>query len=203
MTINTTLTSLSQTAANNGPDGAVDAPSTLDDAIRYHGAFIAKIRDDAVAFGLTTASGTATATPAELQAARETFGGVLPGTLIMWGGSSLPTGYLACPAVLTNISRTTYAALFSAIGTAWGAGDGSTTFGMPFFPTGFAPIASTAAGGTSAGLIQDHTHPISAPNAATSVGGTVAGNTGNTGAIQSVTGNNLAAGSYVRMCIKY
>ena len=46
MSINTTLAGLSQNVANNGPDGAVDPPSMLDDAIRYHGAFIAKIRDD-------------------------------------------------------------------------------------------------------------------------------------------------------------
>ena len=30
-----------------------------------------------------------------------------------------------------TISRTTYAKLFAAIGTAWGAGDGSTTFKLP------------------------------------------------------------------------
>ena len=46
MSVNTTLAELSTTPANNGPDGAVDPPSMLDDAIRYHGAFIAKIRDD-------------------------------------------------------------------------------------------------------------------------------------------------------------
>lgn len=45
MSINTTLSGLSQTASLNGPDGAADLPSQYDDAIRYHGAFIAQLRD--------------------------------------------------------------------------------------------------------------------------------------------------------------
>jgi hypothetical protein len=45
MPVNTTLASLSQTASLNGPDGSVDAPSTLDDAIRYALSFIAQLRD--------------------------------------------------------------------------------------------------------------------------------------------------------------
>lgn len=40
-----------------------------------------------------------------------------------------PAGYLLCDG--SAVSRTTYAALFSAIGTAFGAGDGSTTFNLP------------------------------------------------------------------------
>jgi len=47
MAVNTTIASLSQTASANGPDGATDPPSALDDAIRYHGAFIAQLRDGA------------------------------------------------------------------------------------------------------------------------------------------------------------
>lgn len=45
MPINTTIESLSQTPALNGPDGSVDPPSSLDDQQRYHGSFIAKLRD--------------------------------------------------------------------------------------------------------------------------------------------------------------
>ncbi len=43
--------------------------------------------------------------------------------------SSVPAGYLAEDG--SAISRTTYAALFAAIGTTYGAGDGSTTFNLP------------------------------------------------------------------------
>ncbi len=42
---------------------------------------------------------------------------------------TLPTGWLLCDG--SAVSRTAYAALFSAIGTTWGAGDGSTTFNVP------------------------------------------------------------------------
>lgn len=51
------------------------------------------------------------------------------GTMLDFGGTAAPTGYLLCDGA--NVSRTTYAALFTAIGTTWGVGDGSTTFGMP------------------------------------------------------------------------
>lgn len=45
------------------------------------------------------------------------------------GGSAAPSGWLLCYG--QNVSRTTYAALFTAISTTYGAGDGSTTFGLP------------------------------------------------------------------------
>lgn len=49
--------------------------------------------------------------------------------------SAAPIGWLVCPANPVDpralVSRTTFAALFAAIGTAWGRGDGSTTFGLP------------------------------------------------------------------------
>lgn len=52
------------------------------------------------------------------------------GCVINWAGPSAPTGtWLECNG--QNVSRTTYPALFSAIGTTWGAGDGNTTFTMP------------------------------------------------------------------------
>jgi len=43
--------------------------------------------------------------------------------------SSAPAGYLKANGAL--VSRSTYAALFAAIGTTFGAGDGSTTFSIP------------------------------------------------------------------------
>ena len=46
-----------------------------------------------------------------------------------FAGSSVPSGWLAEDG--SAVSRTTYAALFAAIGTTWGAGDGSTTFNLP------------------------------------------------------------------------
>jgi microcystin-dependent protein len=55
--------------------------------------------------------------------------GVPVGTIIAYAGTSAPTGYLDCDGA--NVSRATYSALFSAIGTTWGVGDGVTTFGVP------------------------------------------------------------------------
>lgn len=53
----------------------------------------------------------------------------LPGTVIDFAGAGVLQGYLACDGSL--VSRSTYADLFTAIGTTWGAGDGSTTFALP------------------------------------------------------------------------
>lgn len=52
-----------------------------------------------------------------------------PGTLIHYAGRTVPSGWLICNGA--NVSRTDYAALFAAIGTIYGTGDGSTTFGLP------------------------------------------------------------------------
>ncbi len=51
------------------------------------------------------------------------------GQISMYGGSSAPSGYLLCDG--SAVSRTTYAALFTAISTTFGVGDGSTTFNVP------------------------------------------------------------------------
>ena len=52
-----------------------------------------------------------------------------PGTIILYAGRTVPSGWLICNGA--NVSRTDYAALFAAIGTIYGAGNGSTTFGLP------------------------------------------------------------------------
>lgn len=51
------------------------------------------------------------------------------GMVIMGAWTSCPTGYLAADG--SAVSRTTYSGLFSAIGTTYGSGDGSTTFNLP------------------------------------------------------------------------
>ena len=51
------------------------------------------------------------------------------GQIIYVALSSAPTGYLKANGAA--VSRSTYAALFAAIGTVFGAGDGSTTFNVP------------------------------------------------------------------------
>jgi microcystin-dependent protein len=51
------------------------------------------------------------------------------GSIFPYGAASAPTGYLLCYG--QAISRTTYSGLFSAIGTTYGTGDGSSTFNLP------------------------------------------------------------------------
>lgn len=46
-----------------------------------------------------------------------------------FAGTAAPEGYLMCDG--SAVSRTTYATLFGVIGTAFGAGDGSSTFNLP------------------------------------------------------------------------
>lgn len=130
---------------------------------------------------------------------------VLPGTIIEWSGSSAPAGYLACPLTATNISRTTYAALFAAIGTTWGVGDGSTTFGMPYFPADYAAVQANANVGTnSVGQVIAHTHTTYSlagsfsGSSGTSTGQLGASSTGSTGGAA-----NLAAGIRVLRCVKF
>jgi len=57
--------------------------------------------------------------------------GVPPGVIMAWGGQSadIPAGWMLCDG--TAVSRSLYPALFAAIGTAHGAGNGSTTFHLP------------------------------------------------------------------------
>ena len=61
------------------------------------------------------------------------------GAVMAFAMNVTPTGWMVCNGTLH--SRTTYAALFEAIGTLYGAGDGSTTFALPdlrgYFVRGF------------------------------------------------------------------
>ena len=51
------------------------------------------------------------------------------GMSMLYFGTSAPPGFFICDG--SAVSRTTYADLFSCIGTAFGIGDGSTTFNLP------------------------------------------------------------------------
>ena len=75
------------------------------------------------------------------------------GAVIMFAGASAPSGWLLCNG--QAVSRTTYATLFSAIGTAYGVGDGSTTFNVPNLETKFPRMQAASLGGTGGGT---HTH---------------------------------------------
>lgn len=51
------------------------------------------------------------------------------GSILGFAGASAPTGWVFCDG--TALSRTDYAALYAALGTSFGSGDGSTTFNVP------------------------------------------------------------------------
>ena len=55
--------------------------------------------------------------------------GIKPGMIVPCAGNTVQDGYLLCDG--SAISRTLYPELFAAIGTTYGAGDGSTTFNLP------------------------------------------------------------------------
>lgn len=51
------------------------------------------------------------------------------GSIVAFGGTSAPTGWLLCDG--TAVSRSTYSTLFTAVGESFGQGDNSTTFNVP------------------------------------------------------------------------
>lgn len=59
----------------------------------------------------------------------DTKGACPTGTIVAFAGTTAPPGFLFCDG--SEISRTIYADLFTAVGTAWGQGNGSTTFKLP------------------------------------------------------------------------
>lgn len=73
--------------------------------------------------------------------------GVPPGTMVMWLSDTLPEGWLW--ANDADVSRSTYARLFGVLSTTFGAGDGSTTFGLPDM-RGRAPFGQDDMGGAAA-----------------------------------------------------
>ena len=91
---------------------------------------------------------------------------ILPGTIAYVGMNSTPTGWLKANGAA--VSRTTYAALFSAIGTTYGSGDGSTTFNLPDmrgeFPRGFddgrGVDSGRSIGSSQSHAVESHQHAL-------------------------------------------
>lgn len=90
------------------------------------------------------------------------------GDVKFFAGSAAPAGWLKANGAL--VSRTAYAALFAAIGTTYGAGDGATTFALPDYRGEFLRCADDGRGvdvgrqnGTAQlDALQGHGHNISA-----------------------------------------
>ncbi len=76
--------------------------------------------------------------------------GVPAGCVMPYAGATAPDGWLLCHG--QAVSRTTYADLFAAIGTAHGPGDGSTSFNLPDL-RGRVAAGRDDMGGTDAGRL--------------------------------------------------
>ena len=82
------------------------------------------------------------------------------GSLIMWPSVAIPTDWKLCNG--DAISRTTFATLYSLIGTTFGVGDGTTTFNLPNYknrmPYGADTVAVGATGGSANAVVVSHNH---------------------------------------------
>jgi len=78
------------------------------------------------------------------------------GSIEMFAGNAAPQGWLPCNG--SAVARSTYTQLFAAIGTTWGAGNGSTTFNLPDLRGEFVRAADDGRGvdsGRGVGSFQD------------------------------------------------
>ena len=152
---------------------------TTDLTVPNGGTGVSTLTDKGMLYGQGTSAVLATAVGTEGQLLRagssgvpafSTVSAVNPaGAIIMYGAASAPTGYLKCDG--SNVNRVTYSDLFTAIGTTYGIGDGSLTFGIPNlesrFPIGYDGGSSYALAGTG-GAITD-TPTLSGTNAGTAI----------------------------------
>jgi len=148
-------------------------------------------------------------------------GGAPPGALMPYAGTTEPSGWLFCFG--QAVSRSTYAALFTALSTTYGAGDGSTTFNLPDL-RGRVVAGKDDMGGSSADRLTDQsgglngdvlgasggaeTHTLSTAQLAShghsltnatsvvrSVSGSAYQSAGSIGATASITASNSGSGS--------
>lgn len=137
-----------------------------------------------------------------------------PGTVAHFAANAAPAGWLACNGAA--VSRTLYAALFSAVGTTYGAGDGSTTFNLPDLrgeflrglDSGRGVDSGRGIGTAQAANIGAHTHGV--PNLASS-GSVFSSTTSGASAITlneqtssaNPTGENRPRNVAMLACIKF
>lgn len=122
------------------PDGNVTAGKIAAGAVNSAGI----IADNLLTFAKFAASAVADQAEAEAGTSNTEFmtplrtaqaiaalvaSGVPAGVVADFAGATAPTGWLMCYG--QEVSRATYAALFSAIGTTYGTGNGTTTFNLP------------------------------------------------------------------------
>jgi microcystin-dependent protein len=110
----------------------------------------------------TGTDATRAVTPASLASAASLF--VPPGAVLPFAMAVTPSGWLAANGAA--VSRTLYPALFAAIGTLYGVGDGNSTFNLPDLRGYFVRGSGTNSDGTASGTFgqkqaddfESHTH---------------------------------------------
>jgi microcystin-dependent protein len=118
---------------------------------------------------------------------------VPPGTVQFYAASTAPAGWVKANGAA--LSRTAYATLFAAIGTTYGAGDGSTTFNAPDlrgeFPRGWddgrGVDSARAIGTAQAAAFASHTHNVAGVATGLSADGA---NSGGAVGVFNVTGTS-------------
>jgi microcystin-dependent protein len=121
-----------------------------------------------------------------------------PGSIFWFAANSAPSGYLKANGAL--VSRSTYAALFAAIGTTFGVGDGSTTFGLPDlrgefvrgWDDGRSVDSGRAFGSAQAADFASHTHGTG--QTGTGLNGSIAATGSTVGVVGSGTNATGSAG---------
>lgn len=150
-----------------------------------------------------------------LTAIKSLMNAALPAGEICWLASdAIPAAFSLCDGGV--LSRTAQARLFAAIGTRYGAGDGSTTFNKPemrgeavrALDAGRGIDSGRVLGSWQAGQIQAHTHSLPSDSldntgngyVADSVGGGIArvANTGSTGGTETLM-RNVALWAVIRL----
>jgi microcystin-dependent protein len=118
----------------------------------------------------------------------------LAGSITLFARNTAPSGYLKANGAA--VSRSTYAALFTSIGTSFGAGDGSTTFDLPDLRGEFLRAwddsrgidASRVFGSLQLDAFQGHGHQLTYPFTGSTGGSLTTGLT--TQSISSILANS-------------
>jgi microcystin-dependent protein len=148
--------------------------------------------------GLVPAPAAGDAAAARFLSAAGTFAAAVPvGSVTMYAANTAPTGWLECSGAA--VSRTTYAGLFTAIGTVFGVGDGSTTFNLPDMRGEFARgwdngrgiDPARAFGSAQADELEAHVHSVTPPSATDDTGSGLT--TTGTGGAETITPYNTAS----------
>lgn len=129
------------------------------------------------------------------------------GAVLFFAQATAPVGWLVCDGAV--VSRTSYAKLFAAIGTTYGAGDGVTTFKLPELrgefirglDSGRGVDSGRALGSAQAALLADHGHAFLTPRNGTDGATSFMSDSSGVGSPTGVSGDNRPRNVALLPCI--